>query len=209
MKNLHQLQERIHMIQALLQQVDALQPKAADRLMGNQAATAYNTEEVTKLQYQIAQWGLETYNIAIQAVGNENPSLQYFHKRWRTPLPGLNLKAELTKKLHNARTDLSILIQETQDKQLAQTTYTNLWELTHPEIETKTKTMVDQGNYTQALEQAIKTLTGTIARENKPQHHSDSVLALLLTTNTATLTQEKTMRLLLIASEMMYRIENE
>ena len=126
MKNLHQLQERIHMIPALLQQVEALQPKAADRLMGNQAVTAYNTEEVTKLQYQIAQWGLETYNMAIQAVGNENPSLQYFHKRWRTPLPGLNLKAELTKKLHNAHTDLSILIKETQDKQLAQTTYTNL-----------------------------------------------------------------------------------
>ena len=197
------------MIQALLQQVEALQPKAADRLMGNQAVTAYNTEEVTKLQYQIAQWGLETYNIAIQAVGKENPSLQYFHKRWRTPLPGLNLKAELTKKLHNARTDLSILIKETQDKQQAQITYTNLWELTHPEIETKTKTLVDQGKYTQALEQAIKTLTGIIARENKTQHHPDSVLALLLTTNTATLTQEQTMRLLLIASEMMYRIENE
>ena len=60
------------------------------------------------------------------------------------------------------------IIKETQYKQQAQTTYTNLWELTHPEIETKTKTMVDQGNYTQALEQAIKTLTGTIARENKP-----------------------------------------
>lgn len=68
--------------------------------------------------------------------------------------------------------------------------------------------MVDQGNYTQALEQAIKTLNGTIAREKK-QHHPDSVLALLQTTNTATLTQEQTMRLLLIASEVMYRIENE
>lgn len=168
--------------------------------MGNQAVTAYNTEEVTKLQYQIAQWGLETYNMAIQAVGNENPTLQYFHKRWRTPLPGLNLKAELTKKLNNARTDLSILIQETQDKQLAQTTYTNLWELTHPDIESTTKTMVDQ---------AIKTLNGTIARENKTQHNPDSVLALLQTTNTANLTKEQTMRLLLILSEVMYRIENK
>lgn len=69
--------------------------------------------------------------------------------------------------------------------------------------------MVDQGNYTQALDQAIKTLNGIIARENKTQHHPDSVLILLQTTNTATLTQEQTIRLLLIASEMMYRIETE
>ena len=92
----------------------------------DQQGTPTGVYGLTKLQYQIAQWGLETYNMAIQAVGNENPTLQYFHKRWRTPLPGLNLKAELTKKLHNAHTDLSILIKETQDKQLAQTTYTNL-----------------------------------------------------------------------------------
>ena len=69
--------------------------------------------------------------------------------------------------------------------------------------------MVDQGSYTQALELAIKTLNDTIAKENKNQHHPDSVLALLQTTNTATLTQEQTMRLLLIASEVMYRIETE
>ena len=69
--------------------------------------------------------------------------------------------------------------------------------------------MVGQGNYSQALDQAIKTLNGTIARENKTQHHPDSVLALLQTTNTATLTQEQTMRLLLIASEGMCRIENQ
>lgn len=104
---------------------------------------------------------------------------------------------------------ISFFIKETQDKQLAQTTYINLWELTHPDIESTTKTMVEQGNYTQALDQAIKTLNGTIARENKTQHHPDSVLALLQTTNTATLTQEQTMRLLLIASEVMYRIENQ
>ena len=144
-----------------------------------------------------------------QTVGHADPNLQYFHKRWRTSLPGLNIKAELTKKLNNARTDLKILIKEAQDKQLAQTTYTNLWELTHPDIETTTKTMVGQGNYSQALDQAIKTLNGTIARENKTQHHPDSVLALLQTTNTATLTQEQTMRLLLIASEGMCRIENQ
>lgn len=69
--------------------------------------------------------------------------------------------------------------------------------------------MVDQGNYTQALEQAIKTLNGTIARENKTYHHPDGVLVLLQTTNTATFTQEQTMRLLLIVSEVIYRIENE
>lgn len=178
MTNLHKLQERIDTITALLQQVEALQPRTAGKLMGNQTTSAYNAEEVTNIQYQITQWGLDTYNIAAQTVGHADPNLQYFYKR------------------------------ETQDKQLAQTTYTNLWELTHPDIETTTKTMVDQGNYTQALEQAIKTLNGTIAREKK-QHHPDSVLALLQTTNTATLTQEQTMRLLLIASEVMYRIENE
>lgn len=48
--------------------------------------------------------------------------------------------------------------------------------------------MVDQGNYKQALDQAIKTFNGTIARENKTLHHPDSVLALLQTTNTATIT---------------------
>ena len=69
--------------------------------------------------------------------------------------------------------------------------------------------MVDPGKYTQALDQAIKTLNDSIARENKIQHHPDSVLALLQTTNTVTLTQEHTMRLLLIASEVMHRIENE
>lgn len=67
--------------------------------------------------------------------------------------------------------------------------------------------MVDQGSYTQALDQAIKILNGTIARENKPQQHPDSVLALLQTTNTANLTKEQAMRLLLIVSEVMYRIE--
>lgn len=209
MTNLHKLQERIDILPALLQQVEALQPRTADKLMGNQTASAYNTEEVTNIQYQITQWGLDTYNIAAQTVGDSDPNLQYFYKRWRTPLRGLNLKAELTKKLTNARTDLKILIKETQDKQLAQTTYTDLWDLTHPDIEIATKTLVDQGNYSQALDQAIKTLNGTIARENKTQHHPDSVLALLQTTHTATLTQEQTLRLLLIASEIMYRMENE
>lgn len=55
MTNLHKLQERIYTITALIQQVEALQPRTADRLMGNQTDSAYNTEEVTKLQYQIAQ----------------------------------------------------------------------------------------------------------------------------------------------------------
>lgn len=44
MTNLHKLHERIDIIPALLQQVEDLQPRTADRLMGNQTATAYNTE---------------------------------------------------------------------------------------------------------------------------------------------------------------------
>lgn len=52
--------------------------------------------------------------------------------------------------------------------------------------------MVDQDSYAQALEQTIKTINGTIARENKTHHHPDSVWAFLQTTNTATLTQEQT-----------------
>lgn len=56
MTNFHKLQERINTITALLEQVEDLQPRAADKLMGNQTATAYNTEEVTNLQYQITQW---------------------------------------------------------------------------------------------------------------------------------------------------------
>lgn len=207
MNPLQKIQERIDMIAALQQEVDALKPKAADQLMGNKTATAYNKEAVTELQYKITQWGLDTCNILTETLGSTDPNLHYFNKRWNAPLRGLNLKAELTQKLTNASTDLTILIKEVQEKQQAQTTYTTLWELTHPDIETKTKTLVDQGNYTQALDQAIKTLKGTIARENKPQQHPDNLLALLQTTDTATLTKEQTMRLLLIVSEVMYRIE--
>ena len=195
------------MIAALQQEVDALKPKAADTLMGNKTVTAYNKEAVTELQYNITKWGLETCNILTETLGPTDPNLHYFNKRWNAPLRGLNLKAELTQKLTNASTDLTILVKEAQEKQQAQTIYTTLWELTHPDIEAKTKNMVDQGNYTQALDQAIKTLKGTIARENKLQQHSDSVLTLLQTTNTANLTKEQTMRLLLIVSEVMYRIE--
>ena len=207
MNPLQKIQERINTITALQQEVDALKPKAADRLMGNKTATAYNKEAVTELQYKITQWGQDTCNILTETLGPTDPNLHYFNKRWNAPLRGLNLKAELTQKLTNASTDLTILVKEAQEKQQAQTIYTTLWELTHPDIEAKTKNMVDQGNYTQALDQAIKTLKGAIARENKHQQHPDSVLALLQATNTANLTKEQTMRLLLIVSEMMYRIE--
>ena len=74
MTNLHKLQESIDTITALLQQVEALQPRTADKLMGNQTATAYNTEEVTNLQYQITQWGLDTYNIADKPSDTQTPT---------------------------------------------------------------------------------------------------------------------------------------
>ena len=221
MANLKRIQQRIDLIPALLEEVAALKPLPSAITRGSQLESAYSSADIETLNEHLITWKAQTSEIVAQEVGGTDRNLLLFNKRWRNSLRDINYKAELTRKLQNARSDLRIILQEAKERELAEDPeltqpQDNVWTLMHPTIENATKQHIQDLNYHAALKEAIEVL-------NKENQHtpankslsSTNELQILsgLTTMIQTLateesiSREETLRYLLIISMMIYKVE--
>ena len=221
MANLKRIQQRIDLIPALLEEVAALKPLPSAITRGSQLESAYSSADIETLNEHLITWKAQTSEIVAQEVGSTDRNLLLFNKRWRNSLRDINYKAELTRKLQNARSDLRIILQEAKERELAEDPeltqpQDNVWTLMHPTIENATKQHIQDLNYHAALKAAIAVLN----RENQHTPANKSLsstneLQILsgLTTMIQTLateesiSREETLRYLLIISMMIYKVE--
>ena len=120
MANLKRIQQRIDLIPALLEEVAALKPLPSAITRGSQLESAYSSADIETLNEHLITWKAQTSEIVAQEVGSTDRNLLLFNKRWRNSLRDINYKAELTRKLQNARSDLRIILQEAKERELAE-----------------------------------------------------------------------------------------
>ena len=221
MANLKRIQHRIDLIPALLEEVAALKPLPLAITRGSQLESAYSSADIETLNEHLTIWKAQTSEIVSQEVGSTDRNLLLFNKRWRNSLRDINYKAELTRKLQDARSDLRIILQEAKERELAEDPeltlqQDNVWTLMHPTIESATKQHIQDLNYTAALTAAIEILhkEGQHTPANKSLSATyDLQIISGLTAMIQTLapeesiSREETLRYLLIISMMIYRIE--
>ena len=221
MANLKRIQQRIDLIPALLEEVAALKPLPSAITRGSQLESAYSSADIETLNEHLITWKAQTSEIVAQEVGSTDRNLLLFNKRWRNSLRDINYKAELTRKLQNARSDLRIILQEAKERELAEDPeltqpQDNVWTLMHPTIENATKQHIQDLNYPAALTAAIEILhkEGQHTPANKSLSATyDLQIISGLTAMIQTLapeesiSREETLRYLLIISMMIYKLE--
>ena len=221
MANLKRIQQRIDLIPALLEEVAALKPLPLAITRGSQLESAYSSADIETLNEHLTIWKAQTSEIVAQEVGSTDRNLLLFNKRWRNSLRDINYKAELTRKLQNARSDLRIILQEAKERELAEgpeltLLQDNVWTLMHPTIESATKQHIQDLNYTAALTAAIEILhkEGKHTPANKSLSATydlqiiSGLTAMIQTiAPEESISREETLRYLLIISMMMYKLE--
>ena len=221
MANLKRIQQRIDLIPALLEEVAALKPLPSAITRGSQLESAYSSADIEILNEHLINWKAQTSEIVAQEVGSTDHNLLLFNKRWRNSLRDINYKAELTRKLQNARSDLRIILQEAKERELAENPeltqqQDNVWTLMHPTIENVSKQHIQDLNYPAALKAAIEVLNQenqhtpankSLSSTNELQILSGLTTMIQTLATEESISREETLRYLLIISMMIYKVE--
>lgn len=95
MANLSKIQNRFDQLSSLIHEVEASQEVA----------------DIERLKHALLILKSETDAVLDQEFPNYTPEVDDFRRRWKRPLAGGNTKNGIIKKLHNARTDLRLILQ--------------------------------------------------------------------------------------------------
>ena len=113
------LQERLDQIPALLAQIASLPTgnltASPDGTLANPQGQTISSSDLHTIISALDDWKEQTSRILTEECPDYNPTIDTFHRRWRIPILGTNLRASLTRRLRNARTDLRLILQDAEE----------------------------------------------------------------------------------------------
>jgi len=110
MPNLQRIQECIDLIEPILDEIASFIPVRID-------VRDVNKEVLHIITKRMDHWKKETDEVLAEEILNYSPELNDFNYRWNKPILNTNVKAALTLKLRNARTDLRHLVREIREEE--------------------------------------------------------------------------------------------